>query len=374
MAVITQFAAGVKTVEQNSSVRRWVGIQADPSVNPGVIVVTIVLLTRTLPYFHMFWYPIALGLRKPLLIPTLKPIPCPGISSLDPVSYSSLLRRQADRCTFFAAMYYMVCRHLFSAAFPFCFPTCLSCLMGSYQRWFSRQSPLSLEWYTQKQSWWTISFGGWEWRIVWINSFVSLVVQRIPSAGVWDRFKLSPFNSCEQTRNQLGLLCYQHESNRREKQIFTKLLFVFFCSRCYLLSFSPPYLSAVWMYFLEWLRTRKHSCSLLTKVSQLLEGSMNMQMVKYATHSTFSLPALAQLTKTQGDFSSNLISDSCAFPNIFQSISNHLIALVKELTTFFVLTTSMAALCYLLSTVLTENGPFPTISRVFRSLWIDWSP
>lgn len=67
---------------------------------------------------------------------------------------------------------------------------------------------------------------------------------------------------------------------------------------------------------------------------------LSMQMVKYTTHSKFSLRALAQLAETQGDFRSNLISDSCAFPNIFQSISNHLIALVKELTTFFVLTLS----------------------------------
>lgn len=93
-----------------------------------------------------------------------------------------------------------------------------------------------------------------------------------------------------------------------------------------------------------------------------------MQMVKYATHSKMRLPALAQLAETQGDFSSNFISDSCAFANIFHSISNYLIALVKELTTFFVLTTSMATLSYLLSTVLKENGLFPTISRVFRSL------
>lgn len=96
---------------------------------------------------------------------------------------------------------------------------------------------------------------------------------------------------------------------------------------------------------------------------------LNMQMVKYATHSKFSLPALAQLAETQGDFSSNLIADSCAFHNIFQSIANRLITLVKELTAFFVLNTSMATLSYLLSTVLKENGPFrTTISQVFRSL------
>jgi len=68
---------------QNSGVRRWVGIQADPSVNPGTIVIIIVLLTRTLPYFHIFWYRVVLGLRKPLLMPTLKPVPCLAISLLD---------------------------------------------------------------------------------------------------------------------------------------------------------------------------------------------------------------------------------------------------------------------------------------------------
>ena len=83
MAVITQFPAGVKIVEQKSGVRRQVGIQVGPSVNPGVIAIIIVLLTRPLPYFHMFWYQVVRGLRKPLLMPTLEPIPCPGISLLD---------------------------------------------------------------------------------------------------------------------------------------------------------------------------------------------------------------------------------------------------------------------------------------------------
>lgn len=78
MAVNTQFLAGVKTGKK-VSVRRWEGVQADPSVNPGVVVIIIVLLTKTLPYFHMFWYQVVLGLMKPLLMPTLKPIPCPGI-------------------------------------------------------------------------------------------------------------------------------------------------------------------------------------------------------------------------------------------------------------------------------------------------------
>lgn len=73
MAVITQFPAGVKIVEHNSGIRRWIGIQADPSVNPRVIVIIIILLlTRILPYFPMFWYEVILGLRKPLLVPNLK--------------------------------------------------------------------------------------------------------------------------------------------------------------------------------------------------------------------------------------------------------------------------------------------------------------
>lgn len=88
----------------------------------------------------------------------------------------------------------------------------------------------------------------------------------------------------------------------------------------------------------------------LQRSASSLKG-LSMQMVKYAAHSKFSLPALAQLAQIQGDFSSNLNCDSCAFPNMFQSISNHLIALVKELTTFLVLTTSMTTLSYLLSTI-----------------------
>lgn len=51
-------------MEQKSGVRRWVGIQADPSVNPGVIVITIVLLIRILPHFHMIQYQVVLGLKE----------------------------------------------------------------------------------------------------------------------------------------------------------------------------------------------------------------------------------------------------------------------------------------------------------------------
>lgn len=83
MPVITQFPAGVKIVEQKSGVRRWVSIQADPFVKPGVIVIIFGLLIRTLPYFHMFRHEVVLWLRKPLLMPALKPIPCPSISLLD---------------------------------------------------------------------------------------------------------------------------------------------------------------------------------------------------------------------------------------------------------------------------------------------------
>lgn len=75
MAVITQFPAGVKNVEQKSGVRKWVNIPVDLPVNEGVIALSIVLLTRTLPYFHMIKNSVVLGLRKPLLMLTLKPIP-----------------------------------------------------------------------------------------------------------------------------------------------------------------------------------------------------------------------------------------------------------------------------------------------------------
>lgn len=63
------------------SVRRWVGIQADLSKNPDVI--TIGLLTRIFPSFHMFQYQVVLGLRKPLLMLPLKSISWPGVSLLD---------------------------------------------------------------------------------------------------------------------------------------------------------------------------------------------------------------------------------------------------------------------------------------------------
>lgn len=165
----------------------------------------------------------------------------------------------------------MVCRHLFPAAFPFRFLTSLT-LNGQLPGRLSRQPPLSLERYSQKQSWWTISFGGWEWQIVWINGFVSLVMQRISSAGAWDRFRISPFTSCEQNRNQLGLLCRQHESNRREKQIFTKSLLNLFLIQVLLtgLEFSVA-LSSVDTF--SWVTPHKHSWSLLTKISELLEGA-----------------------------------------------------------------------------------------------------
>lgn len=51
---------------------------------PGVIVTVItVLLTGTFSYFRMFRYQVVLRLRKPLLMPALKPVPGPGISLPD---------------------------------------------------------------------------------------------------------------------------------------------------------------------------------------------------------------------------------------------------------------------------------------------------
>lgn len=52
----------------------------------------------------------------------------------------------------------------------------------------------------------------------------------------------------------------------------------------------------------------------------LLKG-LSMQILKYATHSKCSFSAVAQLAKTQGDFSSNIISDRCVFS---QHISVHI--------------------------------------------------
>lgn len=165
-------------------------------------------------------------------------------------------------------MSHTVRRQLFSAASSFCFPVGLSRLMGSCQGWLSRRSPLSL----QRQSWWTARFWRWEWRIVWIHGFVSLAMQRSPLADVWERFKMSPFISCVQSRNRVGLLCYQH-MKATGKQILTQCLSVIFWCRCYSLALAPLQLWAVQVRFPGWLGTCKRSRSLLTKVSQLLDGS-----------------------------------------------------------------------------------------------------
>lgn len=94
---------------------------------------------------------------------------------------------------------------------------------------------------------------------------------------------------------------------------------VLFWSRWYLLGLSPLKLSAEWVYF-SWVPQSTQTFTPPQRSASLLKG-LSMQMVKYATHSKFSLSAFAQLAKTQGDFSSNIISDRCIFS---QYISVHM--------------------------------------------------
>lgn len=75
MAVIAQFPAGVKNVDQKSGVGKWVSVQVDPSANVGVLFLLFCLL-------HTY-VQVILGLRKPLLMPTVIPNPCLSSSLLD---------------------------------------------------------------------------------------------------------------------------------------------------------------------------------------------------------------------------------------------------------------------------------------------------
>lgn len=74
MAVIAQFPAGVKNVDQKSGVGKWVTVQ-DPPVNVGVLFLLFCLL-------HTY-VQVILGLRKPLLMPTVISNPCLSYNLLD---------------------------------------------------------------------------------------------------------------------------------------------------------------------------------------------------------------------------------------------------------------------------------------------------
>lgn len=242
----------------------------------------------------------------------LKTIPWPGVSLLDWSLPSTLLLppQGAHRKVYFLC--YLRSHRLWarlSCNLPFLVPDMSLLLNGQLPR-AAQQAVATLFGKVQSKTdlmdrkLWGMRMGNclcpW-----WCKASPHLVCE------IHSKFLLSLI-SCKQNRNQL---CHQRESNRKADphQVTGGV-------------FSDPD-GPYWASALR--NSQKYGCVFLSDSEHAntfspasLLKALSMQMGKYATYSKFSLSAFAQLAKTQGDFSSNIIWQMYLLPTYFSLYQN----------------------------------------------------